>query len=110
MSGMENRPLFRSLSVTMMHLGTETWYRLILCELVLGSSNRIRSVPIKVQNLVPIQDSSDLALPQSVGSGQETFQSLQFLTLNTHKQPGKKKHARTTYLIGGIGGIPFSFS
>ncbi|MED6253308.1 hypothetical protein ATANTOWER_026245 [Ataeniobius toweri] len=32
MSTMENRPLFHSLCATMMRLGTEKWYRLILCE------------------------------------------------------------------------------
>ncbi|MED6276036.1 hypothetical protein CHARACLAT_032874 [Characodon lateralis] len=54
MSGIENRPLFHSLSVTMMRLGTKTWYRLIFRESVLGSTDIIRLVPIKVSNPIPI--------------------------------------------------------
>ncbi|MEQ2170245.1 hypothetical protein GOODEAATRI_033536 [Goodea atripinnis] len=50
MSAMENHPLFHSLSVTMKRLGTEAVYCLILRQMVLGSTDGIRSVP----NSVPI--------------------------------------------------------
>lgn len=36
-----------------MRLGTKKWYRLMLCEYVLGSTDRIRLL-IKVSNSVPI--------------------------------------------------------
>lgn len=64
MSDMENHPLYKDYKD---ESSAKTWNTLILHKLVLDDTGGIRSVPVKVQNLVPIPRHAPLLYPPILG-------------------------------------------